>query len=281
MYETLGIRCPHCHRDPTPDELRVREAQEKPESMSVDEEMQRRAILSADSEPNHTINPGGNHPASRTSINGLTKGPIDFLAPLAEGICLDDVATGLANCNRFFGQTLWPLSVAEHSMLVLDIFDSMYLDAPLSERQYALCHDAHEAYITDLGSPLKRALETLAQRAAMDAIRAYCEERDAPYFPDAAQGCIDAGIVVELDELMQPVVLEALGVPLPSNETREKVKRADLRARFCEGKVLCPAEAGWDTPDCVLPDGVRCMFGMPYSVARMEFLRACRRLNIY
>lgn len=253
---------------------------DKPESMTVDEEMRRRELLSADNEPTHTISPGSNHPASRTSINGLTRGPIDFLDPKPDGMCRYDIAVGLANTNRFFGQTLSPFSVAEHSVLVLRIFDVLYPDAPLAERQYALCHDAHEAYINDIGSPLKRAIETLAYDAALRAIAKYTETTNQVFGQDLAEKCIDAGVIVKLDELIEPAVLDALGVPYPSNKTREKVKRADLRARFCEGKVLCPAEAGWDTDDCILPEGVSCYYGMGDARAAAAFLRACDSLDI-
>ncbi len=61
-----------------------------------------------------------------------------------------DIIYGLAHINRFCGQA-GPYSVAQHSVLVAD-------QLPADMRLYGLLHDAHEAYIGDTSTPVKRAL---------------------------------------------------------------------------------------------------------------------------
>lgn len=218
---------------------------------SVEEEMKRRELLSA-SDDHKGMNVGGNHPASNTAINGLTKGPIDFLDPRAEGMCLVDIARGIALESRFFRQTRTHLSVAEHSVFVLDIYDVLFPGGTLDERRFVLMHDGHEAYLGDIGSPLKRAIERLAGKP----------------------------VLVELEANLENQVLRRFGIPMPSVEVRAQCKRADLRARFCEGVRQCPEEDGWRTPDCEPPEGVNCEFGLSWQDAEALFLATCHGLGI-
>lgn len=76
----------------------------------------------------------------------------------AEMICIEDIAHHLAQINRFTGACLRPYSVAEHSLLVVQILeDHMGITHP-SALLAALLHDAHEAYTADLSTPMKQAV---------------------------------------------------------------------------------------------------------------------------
>lgn len=91
----------------------------------------------------------------------LTFSGIEFplARPRPSDVCIEDVAHHLALVNRFTGATVRrPYSVAEHSLLVCEILerdggvrDAMCLRA-------ALLHDAHEAYLGDVATPVKRFL---------------------------------------------------------------------------------------------------------------------------
>ena len=71
---------------------------------------------------------------------------------------LGDVAHALSQINRFCGHARRPYSVAEHSLLVLDIVEHLFAPASVHCRMAALMHDAHEAYIGDLSTPAKHAI---------------------------------------------------------------------------------------------------------------------------
>ena len=66
-----------------------------------------------------------------------------------------DIAHHLAQINRFTGACMRPMSVAEHSLLVLAIVETTLPAADPAILLAALMHDAHEAYTSDLGTPMK------------------------------------------------------------------------------------------------------------------------------
>lgn len=72
-----------------------------------------------------------------------------------ESISMLDIAHHLARIERFGGACSRPYSVAEHSILVLDIFADANPLARATTRLAALLHDAHEAYTGDVMTPLK------------------------------------------------------------------------------------------------------------------------------
>jgi hypothetical protein len=84
---------------------------------------------------------------------------LDLLDPTPMDIEIEDIAHGLAFVARWNGQTRgdWPYSVAEHSLLVEEIFAR----GPLAEPRWklaALLHDAPEYVIGDMISPVKAAV---------------------------------------------------------------------------------------------------------------------------
>jgi len=84
---------------------------------------------------------------------------LDLLDPTPVDIEIADIAHGLAFVARWNGQTRgdWPYSVAEHSLLVEQIFarTGVY---PAKWRLAALLHDAPEYVIGDMISPVKAAV---------------------------------------------------------------------------------------------------------------------------
>ena len=83
---------------------------------------------------------------------------LDLLDPTPMDVEIEDIAHGLAFVARWNGQTRgdWPYSVAEHSLLVLDLFDAEQPGAEARWRLAALLHDAPEYVIGDMISPVKR-----------------------------------------------------------------------------------------------------------------------------
>ncbi|MGP9803339.1 HD domain-containing protein [Paracoccus sp. NSM] len=93
---------------------------------------------------------------------------LDLLDPTPFDIEIEDIAHGLAFVARWNGQTRgdWPYSVAEHSLLVEEIFTRLEPGLPPQWRLAALLHDAPEYVIGDMISPVKAALG--AEYGAMD-----------------------------------------------------------------------------------------------------------------
>jgi uncharacterized protein len=84
-------------------------------------------------------------------IGTNTGGVIDLVSPDPKQITIEDIATGLSNVCRFNGQLATWYSVAEHSIRVAELVPKHY-------KLQALLHDATEAYICDVPTPLKRML---------------------------------------------------------------------------------------------------------------------------
>ena len=85
---------------------------------------------------------------------------LDLLDPTPVDIEIEDIAHGLAFVARWNGQTAgdYAYSVAEHSLLVEEIFGRMQPEAPVKWRLAALLHDAPEYVIGDMISPVKAAV---------------------------------------------------------------------------------------------------------------------------
>ena len=85
---------------------------------------------------------------------------LDLLDPTPVDIEIEDIAHGLSFVARWNGQTLgdFAYSVAEHSLLVENLYSLMNPRAPAKWRLAALLHDAPEYVIGDMISPVKNAV---------------------------------------------------------------------------------------------------------------------------
>lgn len=80
---------------------------------------------------------------------------IDLLRPDKTDIHLETIAYALAHTNRFGGHTRVPYSVAAHSIHVSLILER---DHGKAAARVGLMHDAHEAYVGDMPTPIKKVL---------------------------------------------------------------------------------------------------------------------------
>ncbi len=94
---------------------------------------------------------------------------LDLLDPSPLDVEIEDIAHGLAFVARWNGQTHGehPFSVAEHSLLVENLFGRLAPQAGARWRLAALLHDAPEYVIGDMISPVKAAVGP--DYAALDA----------------------------------------------------------------------------------------------------------------
>ena len=85
---------------------------------------------------------------------------LDLLDPSPLDVELSDIAHGLARVARWNGQTRgdYAFSVAQHSVLVLEIASALDPELDDKGRLYALLHDAPEYVMGDIISPFKAAM---------------------------------------------------------------------------------------------------------------------------
>jgi 5'-deoxynucleotidase YfbR-like HD superfamily hydrolase len=76
------------------------------------------------------------------------------LNPKPEDVDIIDIAHALSNKCRFTGHTSSFYSIAQHCYLVSNLLADV--DAPLEVQLQGLLHDASEAYLPDVASPIKR-----------------------------------------------------------------------------------------------------------------------------
>ena len=163
---------------------------------------------------------------------------LDLLDPTPMDIEIEDIAHGLAFVARWNGQTYgdYAYSVAEHSVLVEQIFTRAFPSEPIKWRLAALLHDAPEYVIGDMISPVKAAV--------------------GPNYG-------------ELDDRLTAAIHIRFGLPakLPA-EIKKKIKKADrisawLEATQIAGFTVAESNKLFGVPDPVLVDGLRIVLRPP------------------
>lgn len=82
--------------------------------------------------------------------------------PRPEDVDIHDIAHHLALINRYSGASLFPVSVAQHSVLVCRLLERHKY--PATVQLLGLLHDASEAYLNDMISPIKEDSRMVAYR---------------------------------------------------------------------------------------------------------------------
>ena len=166
---------------------------------------------------------------------------LDLLDPTPMDIEIEDIAHGLAFVARWNGQTRgdYAYSVAEHSLLVEEIFGRLNPDTPVKWRLAALLHDAPEYVIGDMISPVKSA--------------------------------VGPGYGV-LDERLTAAVHLRFGLPsiIPA-QVKKQIKQADkisawLEATQIAGFTLAEANKFFGTPDPTLAQSLKIRLRAPMTV---------------
>lgn len=157
----------------------------------------------------------------------------DLILARPDAVCIDDIAAHLAKINRFNGASRQPYSVAQHSVLVATILAVAGHDA--ATQLWGLLHDAHEAYLGDMATPVQWHVFGNIEQARNVLLSAWEEATDA----------------------MDDAIIAAFGLTVTS-VMRHDVALADKRAFVTEWRDLMPGPcpAGWTAepaPDPVWP----------------------------
>lgn len=180
---------------------------------------------------------------SRHSIVTRSGLVVDLLAPEPAGIRLTDIALALSRIPRFGGHTSRVWSVADHSLLVLQLMGEV---APSTVRLAALLHDAHEAYAGDIISPVHVGLGALEG----DAFAAVIEMKDR------LDGAIETAFALPCGALLDSAI-----------------KAADRLALAIEVHALMEKPVGaWSLP--ALPDPMPMLPATDQMRAQNQFLMA-------
>lgn len=130
----------------------------------------------------------------------------DLLEPDPRMVRIEDIAWSLSRQCRFNGNTRFFYSVADHCVYVGNLL-------PPEISIYGLLHDAHEAYMGDIPSPIKELLG---------------KER-----------------VRQIENGIDAAIYESFGLMSPSEEILGLVHKADVLALRIEAYYLMPSRGSW------------------------------------
>lgn len=156
-----------------------------------------------------------------------------FTDPLTSNFTIDDIAHALSNVCRYSGHVKEFYSVAQHSVLVSHLVEPQ-------NALLGLMHDATEAFLSDIPSPLKRIL------------------------PDY---CL-------IEKYIESCILTKFNLP---TEHPSDIKKADLLALSTErANLLVPRS--WGVLDEIVPLDME-IIPLPPKQAKQQFLDRWYELN--
>ena len=144
------------------------------------------------------------------------RGRFWVLDPRPEDVNIEDLAHHLANICRFSGACNVFYSVAQHSVLVSNLVRT-------SQELAGLFHDAAEAYIGDINTPLKRSLS------------------EGGYIPGDL-GRLVLGYLESIEHNISSAIFEHFQI---TKYNRQEVKKADMIALYMEKRDLMAVSEVW------------------------------------
>lgn len=181
-------------------------------------------------------------------IQSYTGRRIELEEPTPDMICIEDIAHALSRICRFTGHCGRHESVAEHSILVALLVSEMIFDSEadrLTAVRQALLHDATEAYLGDVSTPLKQLL---------------------PYYS-------------ALEDNLWGVIALRFGLP---EAVHPLIKTCDIIALQTERRdLLSASEHKWHPNiEAVLPDQRRMQVDVTPNAAKDSFLKCAAMLGL-
>lgn len=187
-----------------------------------------------------SLRPGRPGPYDMETASGRY---VNVKDPDPADIVLEDIAAHLSQICRYTGAVRHTYSVAEHAVLVCRRL--RYLKAPLNVQLAGLHHDDAEAYLGDVGRPLKQLL--------------------GPYYA--------------LSDQMDVVVRAALGLTaLPFDDPR--VKETDTWALAIESQQLLPSQGKRWISDGLYRDGDKPWWPLGWGAEHARFAWMAEHENL-
>lgn len=178
---------------------------------------------------------------------------LDLLDPSPLDVEIEDIAHGLARVARWNGQTsgAHAFSVAQHSILVLDIHLRLNPRLNLQDQMICLLHDAPEYVVGDMISPFKAVM---------------------------------GGDYSAVEDRLQAAV--HLRYSLPAKTTvalKKQIKKADIISAYFEATHLAgfkdeEAQKIFGRPQGISPDGLA-LTPWPAQLAQANFLKRFKLLD--
>jgi hypothetical protein len=162
---------------------------------------------------------------------------MDLVTPLSADVDFGvDVAEALARIPRFTGHVRsGPYSVAQHSILGADLLYKQHKEAALAAA--FLLHDAHEAYMGDIATPVGQALAEHAARAHMT--HQDPAHQDHPKVSGSAVQFFTTAGHQRLKRVLDTAIHSAAGLPFPlPKATADLVKAMDMALLQVERQQL-------------------------------------------
>lgn len=107
-------------------------------------------------------------------VTTLSGRAVSLSDPDPSTISIRDIACSLSRMNRFNGATVLPVNVADHSLNVVRLM--ALRKAPPELQMLGLLHDAHEAYLGDIISPVRC---EIAAHATFDVVQRIADRLDS------------------------------------------------------------------------------------------------------
>jgi uncharacterized protein len=155
----------------------------------------------------------------------------DLLDPKPENVRLADLTVPMSGILRFNAHTAQGINLLQHSKLVFDLVG-------WKAKPYALLHDAHEAYIGDIATPVAHAIspEGWGSVTALDALKS----------------------------TLDVTIWRAFGLGFPTGEIVDEIQEADRMALSIERQAFAfsgPEELWIGLPDPLPLDIPECNRG--------------------
>ncbi len=137
---------------------------------------------------------------------------VDLLKPDPRDICIEDIAHHLSKLDRYNGAGHFPYSVGQHSLLVAEIL-------PGEMKLQGLLHDATEAYLGDVVSPLKGLLPEY-RRIEGNVMQAICKSFRITFpRPRIIKQADQAIMAAEMNQVVKwPDLAKRPGLPEPPRD---------------------------------------------------------------